>query len=260
MQAVDVEDSVWDNIVASIDETLMRMNFGGKLSPTHISSVEKQDDMLQVVLQSPNPTQESIYMCVDTKTNKILSAHSPNKASMSKGKGVYESPVMRSSPRTKGKEDWTSEHAPTRSSPRTKGKEIVIYEPICTISSRREKGKGIVISEPSSESDWDNSSNEIIVAESEDDSSDSSEVSLVDEDDIFDNESEDEPDALDRMYEGGRWWEPELDGSIEIMQWDLFEDKSKFLEVIRDYQIHKGWYFKQIKNEGSKYTAFCNYS
>jgi len=59
------------------------------------------------------------------------------------------------------------------------------------------------------------------------------------------------------MYEGGRWWEPELDGSIEIMQWDLFEDKSKFLEVIRDYQIQKGWYFKQVKNEGSKYTAFC---
>jgi len=54
------------------------------------------------------------------------------------------------------------------------------------------------------------------------------------------------------MYEGGRWWEPELDGSIKIMQWDLFEDRLKFLEIIRDYQIHKGWYFKQIKNEGSK--------
>jgi len=48
MQAADV--SVWDNIVAFIDETLMRMNFGEKLSPSHISSVEKQYDMLQVVL------------------------------------------------------------------------------------------------------------------------------------------------------------------------------------------------------------------
>jgi len=75
---------------------------------------------------------------------------------------------------------------------------------------------------------------------------------LIDEDDIFDNESEDEPSALDRMYDDRRWWEPELDGSIEIMQQDLFKDKSKFLEVIRDYQIHEGWYFKQINNEGSK--------
>ncbi|KAJ8421980.1 hypothetical protein Cgig2_028265 [Carnegiea gigantea] len=214
MQAVNVEDSVWDNLVTSIDEILMRMNFGGKLSPTHISFVEKQDNMVQVVLQSPNATQESIYMCVDTKTNKNLSAHSPNKASMSKGKGVYEPPVIRSSPRTKGKEDWTSEHAPTRSSSRAKGKEIVICEPICTRSSprakgkgiiisepicTRTKGKGIVISEPASENNWDDSSDEIVDAKREHDSSDSSEVSLVHEDDIFDNKSEDEPDALDRI-------------------------------------------------------------
>jgi len=70
MQAVDVKDSVWDNIVASIDDTLMRMNFREKLSPTHISSVEKQDDILLVVLQSPNATEKSIYMCADTKINK----------------------------------------------------------------------------------------------------------------------------------------------------------------------------------------------
>ena len=104
--------------------------------------------MLQVVLQSPNATQESIYKSLDTKTNKLLSAHSLNKASMSKGKGAYEPPVTRSSPRIRGKEDMMFEHAPTRSSPRAKRKEIVIYEPICTRSSPKVKGKGIIISKP----------------------------------------------------------------------------------------------------------------
>ena len=61
---------------------------------------------------------------------------------------------------------------------------------------------------------------------------DDSEMSLVDEDDIFDNNSKNEPDVMDIMHKGGRWWEPELDGSIELMQCDLFENKAKFLKVI----------------------------
>ena len=50
------------------------------------------------------------------------------------------------------------------------------------------------------------------------------------------------------MYEGGNWWEPEHNGSIEVRQWDMFVDKSKFSE--------EGWYFKHLKNRGTKYTTF----
>jgi len=47
---VDFDDSVLKNIIASIDKTLMRLNYMDKLSSSYISSVQKQDDMLQVVL------------------------------------------------------------------------------------------------------------------------------------------------------------------------------------------------------------------
>ena len=66
----------------------------------------------------------------------------------------------------------------------------------------------------------------------------------------------DEHGLFDKLYVG-RFWEPELDGTTKILQWDMFVDKSSFLDVIRDYMVHEGIYIKIMKNEPARYTAKC---
>ena len=62
-------------------------------------------------------------------------------------------------------------------------------------------------------------------------------ASVADEDEIFDSDSGDGHGLFNKLYEG-RFWEPEPDGTIKILQWDMFIDKSSFLDLIRDCLLY----------------------
>ena len=59
------------------------------------------------------------------------------------------------------------------------------------------------------------------------DSDHDDDVSMINEDEIFDHASDEDVDRYERMYIGGRTWESEPNGKFKLRQWDMFIDKKK---------------------------------
>ncbi|KAJ8448939.1 hypothetical protein Cgig2_030795 [Carnegiea gigantea] len=109
-----------------------------------------------------------------------------------------------------------------------KGKGIMIEE------EHIHKGKGIMFPDGGTNSD-DNSFEDDSSSDYEEDDN----RSVVDEDELFEHNSEDEIDRYERMYAGGTMWEAEGDGKVVLKEGDMFEDKKQFLDVFKDYlRIH----------------------
>ncbi|KAL2898118.1 Filamentous hemagglutinin [Bienertia sinuspersici] len=104
----------------------------------------------------------------------------------------------------------------------------------------------------------------------EDDESDDSDgvvSDLIDEDELVDYDSDvqekrfedylDGSHKLDKMYTNGKIWSHSPFGSISLEEWMIFESKTQFLQVFRDFCIQEGFAVTVEKADNQRYTAAC---
>lgn len=100
----------------------------------------------------------------------------------------------------------------------------------------------------------------------DDDDDNVDDVDLVDEDDlvvsdeIHEKRFEDYLDGshnLDKMYLNGKIWSNLPFGSIALEEWLIFESKTEFLQVFRDFCIQEGFAVTVERADSARYTAYC---
>ncbi|CAO2837925.1 unnamed protein product [Amaranthus hypochondriacus] len=87
---------------------------------------------------------------------------------------------------------------------------------------------------------------------------------IVREEDVPDNIHEkafedylDGSHMLDKMYKNGKIWSDLPFGSIVLEEWLIFESKTQFLDVLRDYCIQEGFVVSVDYVDTKRYGAIC---
>ncbi|KAL2921671.1 Gag-Pol polyprotein [Bienertia sinuspersici] len=104
----------------------------------------------------------------------------------------------------------------------------------------------------------------------EDDESDDSDgvvSDLIEEDELVDYDSDvqekrfedylDGSHKLDKLYTNGKIWSHSPFGSISLEEWMIFESKTQFLQVFRDFCIQEGFAVTVEKADNQRHTAAC---
>ena len=60
-----------------------------------------------------------------------------------------------------------------------------------------------------------------------------------------------------KIYQNGRMWARNSDGSISIAVGDMFVDKAQWSEVLREFAIQEGFATQKIKNEKYRHIVRC---
>ena len=63
--------------------------------------------------------------------------------------------------------------------------------------------------------------------------------------------------VLDKMYKNGKIWSQLPFGSIVLDEWLIFETKTQFLDVFRDYCIQEGFSVSVNHTDSKSYIARC---
>lgn len=113
----------------------------------------------------------------------------------------------------------------------------------------------------------DSDDSDYVFSDLDDDDDDNvDDVDLVDEDDlvvsdeIHEKRFEDYLDGshnLDKMYLNGKIWSNLPFGSIALEEWLIFESKTEFLQVFRDFCIQEGFAVTVERADSARYTAYC---
>ncbi|KAL2944237.1 Disintegrin and metalloproteinase domain-containing protein 29 [Bienertia sinuspersici] len=104
----------------------------------------------------------------------------------------------------------------------------------------------------------------------EDDETDDSDgvvSDLIEEDELVDYDSDvqekrfedylDGSHKLDKLYTNGKIWSHSPFGSISLEEWMIFESKTQFLQVFRDFCIQEGFAVTIEKGDNQRYIAAC---